>query len=77
MRNKIKECRDCPYYPNDCRYWDRNKRKREKMIDEETGLKCQYCGRKWQPWAKFYNIECCVECHKNGNENEFIDKHRD
>ena len=43
MRSKIKRCRDCQYYPNDCGYWDMNKRKKENAtyITDRTEHSCE------------------------------------
>jgi len=31
-------------------------------------MRCKYCGGEWQPWNKFYNMECCKSCHDEGRD---------
>ena len=42
---------------------------------------CKYCESEATMDNKFYVIDCCVECHKEGRDREedeeFIDKHKD
>ena len=33
-------------------------------------MKCKYCGCLSSLDNKFYTVECCVECHNNGEDIE-------
>lgn len=44
------------------------------MPKEEKELICKYCKREWQPWDKFYNMECCVVCHNQRKDRENRDQ---
>ena len=49
----------------------RDKERKQSKIKEGEMI-CKYCGSEWQPWNKFYDMECCKQCHNEGKDIQKI-----